>query len=549
MSAQDEPLPEGLVDDLLRPSGFPLDPDAKSGVEHIQTHLSHVLLLASRVYKLRKAVDLGFVCFSTRAQRNADCVNEVRLNRRLAAEVYLGVATVEPSGQGYTVGPLIEDPQELDAGLEHCVVMQRLEADRDTLSLLEQGVLTKQHLARVARKIARFHAGLAPITRAGAGEIAGPSEANLRAIESAGDAIVAAPTAAALRSATANRLAALAPTFARRLREGRVVEGHGDLHLQHVWFPGDGTTQDDPPIIDCLEFSESLRVTDVAAEVAFLAMDLAYRGRGHLAEGFLCDYVLETDDYDLYSVIDFYIAHRAAVRAKVAALAARDREIDAAQREGAARSAKRHVDFAARALEPRAPGEVLLVGGVIGTGKSTLARALVDLTGAVHVASDRVRKARLGLAPDERLEAEAGEGAYAPERRAEVYQEMLERAACVVASGRTVVLDATWSSRTMRERARAFAAARGARCVFIETCCDVDVLRARLALRKARGDDPSDAGPELLDQSVRGFEALDGDAPWPPGARGALQTDRDDIDAQLDALVETLELRTETVWG
>ncbi|MDH4017363.1 MAG: AAA family ATPase, partial [Actinomycetota bacterium] len=355
--------------------------------------------------------------------------------------------------------------------------------------------------------------------------------------------------ACARREATEAAIEALGPTFERRRREGRVVEGHGDLHLQHVWLPRDVAAQDDPPIIDCLEFSESLRVIDVAAEVAFLAMDLAYRGAGALAEAFLRDYVLETDDYDLYSVLDLYVSHRAAVRGKVAALAAADAEIDAEQRAGAAESAQRHVELALRALEPRPPGTVVLVGGVIGTGKSTVARALADRMGAVVVSSDRVRKARLGLGATERLSTGVDAGAYSPEARAEVYDAMLERAAPVVASGRTVVLDATWSERAMRERARAWAGEHRARCVFVETRCDVDVLRDRLTARKARGDDPSDAGPELLDASLQRFEALDDADPWPAAERSHVDTDRDDGGDQIAALLRALDLPAGSIWG
>jgi len=546
--AAHEPLPAGLVEALGHAAAYPLDPDAARGIEHIQTHLSHVFLLAEHVYKLHKAVDLGFVCFSARAQRNRDSLDEVRLNRRLAADVYLGISPILTTEDGFRVGPVAREPDTLDHALEHCVVMRRLEADRDALSLLERGELRPAQLDAVAEKIARFHRTLAPVTETSAGDVAAPAQANLAAIEGAGEAVVPRVDAVALREAIESAIAAAKPDLDRRRSEGRVVEGHGDLHLQHVWLPSDPDLQADPPIIDCLEFSAALRVIDVAAEVAFLAMDLAYRGAGDLAEAFLRHYVLETDDYDLYSVVDLFVSHRAAVRGKVAALAAADAGIDLAQREGAAQSAQRHVALALRALEARSPGDVILVGGVIGTGKSTVAQAIARTTHAVIVSSDRVRKAGLGLAATDRIEDGVDEGVYAPASREKVYADMLARAESVIASGRSVVLDATWSSAALRNRARAFAAERGARCVFLETCCDPSVLRERLAVRKARGDDASDAGPELLDESLARFEALGGDDTWPETERMRIHTDRDDLDAAIAKAVEALDLGAVTAW-
>lgn len=543
-----QPLPEGLVGDLLEPAGYPLDPDAERGVAHVQTHLSHVFLLESRVYKLRKAVDLGFVTFASRARRNDDCLSEVRLNRRLAPDVYLGVAAVEPAAAGYRVGACIRDPSTLDDGLEHCVVMKRLEAGRDALSLLERGALGAAQVDDVAHVIARFHDTLPPVKTPLAGDIAGPAQANLRAIEAAGDAVVPRTEAAELRRETLDAVAATRDVLARRRDEGRVVEGHGDLHLQHVWFPGDAAPGAAPPIIDCLEFSADLRTIDVAAEVAFFAMDLAYRGAHALAERFLRSYVHETGDSDLYRVVDLFVSHRAAVRAKVAALAAADIEIDAAQRAHATTSAARHVALARRALAPRRPGDVMLVGGVIGSGKSTVARLLADSAHAVIVASDRIRKSMRGLAATDRLGTGLDEGAYAPDARAQVYREMLAHASAIVASGRSVVLDATWSEAAMRGLARAFAARHAARCVFVETVCDPAVLRARLEARAARGDDPSDAGPELLDESLHRFEPLEASGGWPGDERVRIDTEQAALEARVRELPDALGLRGVTVW-
>ena len=525
-----EPLPSGLAAALARPAAHPLDPDAARGVRAVETHLSHVYLTRRRAYKLRKAVDLGFVDFSRRAERNADCLREVALNRRLAPDVYLGVAPVEPvetPGGGWRVGAPGEALRGGAAPPEHVVVMRRLAAGRDALSLLAAGRLRSRHVDATAEWVARFHAGsrwdgarafsraewLARVTR--------PVEENFRFLGKEPPERV--PRAALARAAEGARafVAAHAERFEERRRAGRVVDGHGDLHLQHVFFERD----DAPPLlIDCLEFREDLRRIDAAAEVAFLAMDLAYRGRRDLAERVLRVYAAASDDYALYGVVDYFVAYRAAVRAKVAAAAAGDAGIAPRQRAAARRSALRHLALSVRALAPgraaRAPALVVLCGKV-GSGKSSLAQVLADALGGVVIASDRVRKRLAGLADRERT---AAPGAlYAPERRDAVYEALLERAVPVLASGRVALLDATFARAAQRGRARGLAAAEGVPAFLVEARCGRALTLARLARREAADRDASDAGPAVYRATAEAFEPP---REWPRATRFALATDR-----------------------
>jgi len=490
------------------PSAHPHDPSAARGVEWIQTHLSHVFLTGRRVYKLRKAVDLGFVCFASRAERNADCLREVALNRRLAPDVYLGVAAIEETPGGARVGPVGEG---LAGGGEHCVVMRRLPAGRDALSLLLAGRLPPARLDRVAERIAEFHAeqtlGVpAPFSASQWLErCTKPIEENFALLADAAGRSFPRELLAGAHEAARGFVARHAGRFEARRLAGRAVEGHGDLHLQHLWFETDAA---DPIFVDCIEFSAQLRRIDVAAEVAFLAMDLRYRGEAGLASRFLRRYARESDDFDLYSVLDYFIAYRAAVRAKVASLAAADRGIETAQRERASESARHHLELAAAALVPASRGALVLVGGAVGTGKSTAAEELADRIGGVVIASDRVRKRLAGLAPAERATAEPARGIYTSEWNERVYAGLLARAAPVVASGRTAILDATFSTRSHRLRAREAAVAFGIPVYFVETRCPTQIARGRLERRAAAGTDASDAGPELHAHSVAAFEAV-----------------------------------------
>jgi len=506
--ALSDPLDRDLVAALRGPGAYPHDASAAAGVEWVQTHLSHVFLTRDRVYKLRKAVDLGFVCFATRAERNADCLREIALNRRLAPDVYLGVAPIEIGLGGARVGALGE---ALAGAGEHCVVMRRLPAGRDALALLERGALVERALDRVAEVVAAFHArhGLgrpAPFSpEAWLARCTRPVEANFALLAEAAGELFPEALLARARESSRGFATQHAGRFEARRLAGRAVDGHGDLHLAHVWFE---TETAEPIFVDCIEFNEALRRIDAAAEVAFLAMDLRYRGASALAARFLRRYARESDDFDLYAVLDYFVGYRAAVRAKVASVAARDAAIDAPQRARAAESALRHLELAAGALEAPGRGGLVLVGGVVGTGKTSAAEWVADVLGGVVISSDRVRKRLAGLAPGDRSGAERDRGIYTPEWNDRVYAGLLARAEPVVASGRVAVLDATYASRAQRRRAREASAALGAPLRFVETRCRPELVRERLARRVVEGLDASDAGPELLEQSRAAFEPL-----------------------------------------
>ncbi|MBW2269110.1 MAG: AAA family ATPase [Deltaproteobacteria bacterium] len=495
------------LDSLRSAAAYPGDATAAEGVDWIQTHISHLFLTPARVYKFRKAVDLGFVCFETLAERNADCLREVALNRRLAPDVYLGVAPLI-AGEPPHVGAVAETLA--DPGVEHCVVMRRLPTGRDALTLLRGGCFERSHVERFARRLARFHESVglgvpAPYSpdewrEACTAAFADCLQTLAREVRGAAQLQVLA----LLEKRFSTARVALGARFEERRRAGRAVDGHGDLHLEHVWLE---TGAAEPLIVDCLEFSQGLRRIDAASDVAFAAMDFSYRGRPYLGEHLLRCYARERGDEDLFGVIDFFAGYRAAVRAKVAALAALDPEIEGAQRDAARESATRHLSLAAAFLETPTPRNLVLVGGVVGTGKSTVADALADelegAGGAVVISSDRVRKQVHGASEaHSRLDG----GRYAPAARTKIYDELLSLASTVLGSGRMAILDATWSRRADRDRARALACEFGVRCVVLETCCEEIATLERLARRAARGESLSDAGPELYASSHARFE-------------------------------------------
>ncbi len=535
-------LTRAQVESLATARAHPHDASAASGVRWIQTHISHVFLTGARVYKLRKPVGPSFLDFSTRAARNADCLREIALNRRLAPDVYLGVAPILASPSGAEVGAVGDD---LRPDCEHAVVMRRLPDGCDALSLLERGTLGAREIDAVAARIAAFHAehGLgtpAPFSaEAWRERVAAPMRANLTALRDAVRArVIGATGVEPLAAETEAAIAAHAGGLERRRREGRAVDAHGDLHLQHVWFEptDDGAAAARLSLIDCIEFSDTLRQIDAASEVAFLAMDLAYRGAPSLAERFLRKYAARRDDFGLYDVVDWFAAYRAAVRAKVAALAAGDLAIAPDQRARAAESVAKHVALARELLRATPPAPLFVICGSVGTGKSTVAEQIADRCAGVVISSDRTRKALAGLAPESRAHAHAGASLYEDAMTERVYAALLERAVPVLNSGRAAILDATFARARHRNAARALAEKLGTRALLVEVTCDEQTARERVAARAARGADPSDAGPEHVAPSRA---ALEPPSEWPREEAIAIATDHctaEDTAAALAAL-------------
>ncbi len=543
MTSTQEGLGEEALRALARPDAYPDDPSAVSRIEAIQTHISHVFLTRERVYKIRKPVDLGFLCFTTRTDRNADCLNEVRLNRRIAPNVYLGVAAIRRDATGRWHVGSIRETLECDSHgevLEHCVVMRHLPANRNAKNLLEAGTLDTEHLRGLAKMIARFHAahGLGRPAPWTAEQWLERTLAPVRdTFELARGATADAIDPALLGRCETSMLTRFGDRRARfeaRRDEGRAVDGHGDLHLDHIWYEHG---PHEPIAIDCIEFNDALRRIDVAAELAFTAMDLAYRARGDLAETFLNAYAAETDDYTLYDVIDFHIAHRALVRASVAGVASGEDELGIEQRRAAAESASDHLRFASEGLLSVRRGSVIVICGIVGTGKSTLANAIAERLSGVVVASDRVRKRLAGLDPGTRAIAEAGKGIYDEASTHRVYRALLERARPIVESGRVAILDATHSRREQREAVMHWADERGLDVFLLEARCESAETRRRLSEREQKPERISDAGVDFHAESVRGFESTD---EWPADRRGIIRTDLPNWQATLDDVLNRI---------
>jgi aminoglycoside phosphotransferase family enzyme/predicted kinase len=439
-----------------------------------ETHIGIVLLLGDRAYKLKKPVRTAFLDFSTQEQRLAALQCELRLNRRLAPDVYLGLAhvsAVSPDG-----GPVAGDPAE------HVLVMRRMPADRRLATLVRSGADVDGDLRALARLVAAFHAGAdrGPeiAVEGGRDALRARWRANIAELRPFRGTVLNASTVDAIEALVMRFLAGRGPLFANRIAHDRVVDGHGDLIAGDVFCLDDG-----PRVLDCLEFDDRLRYVDVLDDVAFLAMDLERLGRPDLAERFLDAYVEFSADPAPSSLRHHYIAYRAVVRAKVACL--RHAQGD----DSAAAEAVQHADIALQHLRA---GDVrlVLVGGLPGTGKTTLAGGLADRFGAVGLSSDRIRKETAGIDPMTRATAGFREGLYTLERTDELYTELLHRAQQLLERGESVILDASWTSQAHRDRAQGLARDTHSHLLELECRTSAESSRQRIVYRVRT---PSDA--------------------------------------------------------
>lgn len=474
-----------------------------AGFELIETHISWVFLGAEDVFKVKRPVDLGFLDFSTVENRHEACQAEVRLNRRLAPDVYLEVVplTVDASGVHQFGGA--------GEAVDWAVRMRRLAEQRRADELLRTRLLTPEHVDSLALRIARFHGeARCDAETSGYGNVATIRrnvKENFEQTRRSIDEYLSDEQTAEVESWQLSTLSDES-TFAARVAGNRVRDGHGDLRLEHVYIDPEGSIS----IIDCIEFNERFRFGDVCADVAFLSMDLAWHGRVDLAERLLARYALEANDYELYSVVNFYESYRAFVRGKVASLLAADESASPKARERARREARRYF-LLALAFErpPLVSPQVVAVGGMIASGKSRASSTIGDLLAAPVLSSDRTRKRLLGREPNDALESEAWSGAYSESATEAVYAEILRLGDLILASGRPIVLDASFRSAEMRAAARSLAERHGVPFLFVECQAPRALVKTRLAARDSAGAHESDARSGLLETFETRFEPID----------------------------------------
>lgn len=486
-----------LVEAMSKPDFYPHRP---ASVELVQTHISFVFIAGERVYKVKKAVDFGFLDFTTLEKRKHYCEEELRLNRRLAPEAYLEVVAIAEDASG-----------ELRLGtgraVDYAVVMKKLPLDRMLKKLLAEGKVPPEAMDAVAAKVAAFHAAAetgGEIDEMGSIEtIRYNHDENFEQTAPYVGRTIARSRYAFLKDWVHRFLEKEQPLFEKRVADHRIRDCHGDLHAEHICL-ADGIV-----IFDCIEFNKRFRFGDVAAEAAFLAMDLDYNGYPGHARAFVEAYVRHSGDGDVWRLLDFYRCYYAYVRGKVTSFRLDDPHIESAQRDDAARAGSQYFDLAFSYAARPAKKTLILVAGLMGTGKSVFARALAPLVGAEIVQTDAVRKEMLRIPPSEHRYEGFGEGIYSAEVSRRTYASALEVALEKLKTAGAVIVDGSYKSR--RERALAFEAARraGAEAFLVECTCPEAVVEARLRARESDGGDISDGRWEIFQAQRGAFETID----------------------------------------
>lgn len=482
-----------LVKALKRPSFFGEHVDK---VDFLQTHISSVFLTGDKVYKLKKPVNFGFLDFSTLELRERFCRAEVELNRRLAADVYLGVVPVTDDdgqprlgGSGKVVDWLVE--------------MRQLDQERLGVRMLERGELELRQIDQLVEVLVPFYRQARTgegVDRYGTIEaVKFNTDENFAQTDAYVGKLISRDRFRHIRTWTDRFYRRHEELFARRIVEGRIRESHGDLHLDNIFFS-------DPPVIfDCIEFNERFRCGDVAVDLAFLAMDLDFRGRPDLSQRLIDGYVEASGDRELRRLLDLYRCYRAYVRGKISCFTSSDPALDDAQRRAQRNLARHYFGLAYRYAGGGGQPSLVVLYGLMGTGKTSVARYLRDALGWHVISTDSVRKQLAGVGENTRVYVPYNVGLYSPEMNRRTYEEVCRRAENLLLAGFPVAVDGAFKQQSERMPVVELARRAGSQLLFLETVCKPETQHQRLAKRELH-DTRSDGRVELMNLQRADFE-------------------------------------------
>jgi len=479
---------EALIRSLMDTGRWPQGGGAR---RRIDTHISSVVLAGDLAYKIKKPLDLGFLDFLSLESRRRACEEELRLNRRLAPQIYLAVSAIT----GTIESPMVDGP---GPAIDWAVCMRRFDPDAILSNLAAQ--LSLPLIDDLARRVAAFHASAAVCPQHepfGSPQVAfAPMQDNFEQVRALSGGVDAAFEQ--LHAWTLQAYSRLTATLERRKAQGHVRECHGDLHLGNV-----ALIDGQPVVFDAIEFNPGFRWIDTANDIAFLTMDLHHSGRDELAYRFLDRYLQAGGDYEGLAVLRFYEVYRAMVRAKIAAI--REHQgLSTQQRQAVEAELASYVQLAERLARDRR-GALVITHGVSGSGKSHVSDALPGPLPAVRLRSDVERKRMLGIEPSEDA---TGAGAYSADITRRTYERLAEQARAVVLSGHIAIVDATFLRRAQREVFRGLAEMLKVPFRIIDCDAPPQVLRERIMQRRDEAGNVSDADLAVLEGQLASREPL-----------------------------------------
>jgi len=488
-----------LLEALQNPKIYPEKPES---VDMLQTHVSAIFLAGKHVYKIKKPVNFGFLDFTSLEKRKHYCHEEVVLNRRLCPQVYLGVVDIRLQEGRIQLG---EGSGEI---VEYAVLMERLPQDAMMDRWLAEGKVTSEVLQKIAAKVTQFHDRAATNPEiASFGKIAvirTNVEENFSQTEKYVGASLSAKEFQGIRDHTRKFMEGHLPLFEKRFTDGKIRDCHGDLHLQHICLT------DEILIFDCIEFNQRFRYGDVAADIAFLLMDLDFHGYAGFSAELAGRYLSLSKDWPLYLLLNFYKGYRAYVRGKVISFRLDDPAISSSEKVVAQEEAQRYFHLAYQYAQKMNRPALLLTCGLMGTGKSTIARALAEVLSWNWMSSDWVRKKLAHLSPQDRQYENFQQGIYSPDFSQKTYQALFTRAREGLQGGSSVILDASFKKQKDRLAAFALAQEMNADFLLIECTCEEGIIQERLAQRARKEFEPSDGRWEIFQEQKKDFEKFEG---------------------------------------
>ncbi|MGF1670193.1 MAG: AAA family ATPase [Balneolaceae bacterium] len=492
---------------LNNPESYPHKPDH---VKHIQTHISHVFIAPPYVYKMKKPVDFGFLDFSTLEKRKYYCKKEIELNRRLCSDIYIKVVGLVKKNDTYVLEP--DHPERFET-VEFAVKMKQLPRENFLIGLAKNGKLEMCHLEPVADKLVSFYKNQKPdekILHFGMPEsIRINTDENFEQTKSFIGNTIDESVFNLIRKFTDRFLNKGKKIFEQRVREKRIVDGHGDLHLEHINLTGGKVC-----IYDCIEFNDRFRYQDIAADLAFLAMDLDFYQYQRESRDFVRLMSDKLDDPGLNRMIDFYKCYRAYVRGKVKSIESSEEEVPEKDRLRAKSKATKHFQLALYYALLGSEPVIIIFMGRVASGKSTLAQKLSEKLGICHFMTDKIRKEIAGLQSAVRLPDEKRDKLYQPEISNETYGKLIESGKKKIQNGESVILDGTFSQAGRRKQMISDFNESGIRYLFVETTAADEVRVKRLLNRKKKKKVISDARLEdmaMLDERYNPPEEISAD--------------------------------------
>ena len=485
-----------LLRALRDPTFYPHPADR---VEVIETHISWIFLAGEYAYKLKKPVKFGFLDFSTPELRRHFCAQELKLNQRYAAQIYLGLVGFGPSPQEPVWGG--------SPPIETAVRMRRFPESGRLDHLQSAGLLGPREIDAFASRIAQFHQHAARADQNspfGSVQVLRETlDVNFRTLREA-----TGPSQAgridALEHWSDNACARLAPLIDARRQAGAVRECHGDLHLANmVWF------NDDALLFDCIEFNEGLRWIDTLNDIAFMLMDLEGRGERALANRFLDRYLVATGDYEGTALLPLFKQYRALVRAAVTALRLHQPALTSGERAVDRHLVHRYLELAESYMRAQPP-RMILMHGLPGSGKTTVAAQIAPVLNAVCLHSDVERKRLAGIGATERSASPLDGGIYTASASEATYGRLRTLTSTLLRAGQSVIVDAAFADRSRRLEFIELAKQCGAQARIISMDIPPDALRARVARREGLSGEYSEAGLAVLEQALARHEPLDG---------------------------------------